>query len=139
MTHFKLFTMTVTPQARSLDTLCFSLPESGGEYREFIDIPAEPPKSIRKQYESRRSKPGHSQADYVNLPDDSDDSKRDYVNLPDESDDSKRDYVNLPDESDDSKREYINLADDPEDSKREYVNFQEPGEFAELQLLVPVS
>ena len=75
MTHFKLFTMTVTPQARSLDTLCFSLPESGGEYREFIDIPAEPPKSIRKQYESRRSKPGHSQADYVNLPDDSDDSK----------------------------------------------------------------
>ena len=137
MTHFKSFTMTVTPQARGLDTFCFSLPASDGEYREFIDIPAEPPKSIRKQYESRRTKSGHSQADYVNLPDDLDDSKRDYVNLPDDLDDSKRDYVNLPDESDDSKREYINLADDPEDLKREYVNLEEPGEFAELQL--PVS
>lgn len=131
LTHFKLFTMTVTPQAHSLDALCFSLPPSEGDYREFIDIPPEPPKSIRKQYESRRGKPGHSQPDYVNLPDESDDSKRDYVNLPDDSDDSKRDYVNLPDDSDDSKREYVNLEDNSEDSKREYVNLEEPGELAE--------
>ena len=123
--------MTVTPQAHSLDALCFSLPPSEGDYREFIDIPPEPRKSIRKQYESRRGKPGHSQSDYVNLPDESDDSKRDYVNLPDDSDDSKRDYVNLPDDSDDSKREYVNLEDNSEDSKREYVNLEEPGELAE--------